>query len=54
MAVTSEPDLEACHEFGFDLCRPKPLSTPEMISRLLNYWRYRISDGERATMHSAL
>ena len=54
VAVTSEPDLEACHEFGFDLCRPKPLSTPEMISSLLNYWRYRTSDGERATVHSAL
>mmetsp|Transcript_25597 Transcript_25597/g.65045 ORF Transcript_25597/g.65045 Transcript_25597/m.65045 type:complete len:100 (+) Transcript_25597:905-1204(+) len=38
VAVTCDPNLEACREFEIDQCLPKPLSTPTVIVALQSFW----------------
>lgn len=38
IAVTAEPDFNACREFGVDRCLPKPV-TIEMVRELMSQWR---------------
>ena len=41
VAVTAEPDAEACHEFEIDRCLPKPLSTAIVSEAMQEYWKGR-------------
>jgi len=38
VAVTSDPDLQACREFEIDLCLPKPLSTQMIVNGFHDFW----------------
>jgi len=40
VAVTADPDVEACKEFGIDQCLPKPLSTLRIINLLQDLWTH--------------
>jgi len=39
VAVTANPDPQACAEFGIDTCLPKPLSTTYLVDALRGFWR---------------
>ena len=41
VAVTADPDLEACKEFGIDICLPKPLSNARIVELLHELWSRR-------------
>jgi len=39
VAVTANPDPQACAEFEIDACLPKPLSTAYLVDALRGFWR---------------
>jgi len=39
VAVTADPEYEACGEFEIDRCLPKPLSTPCVVEMMQGYWK---------------
>ena len=46
VAITSDPDLEACAEFGIDVCLPKPLTSACVVQAL------RLWSVPNGTLHS--
>jgi len=40
VAVTCDPDREACRDFGIDMCLPKPLSTGRCVEAL-RLWKHK-------------
>jgi len=45
VAVTADPNPEACQQFEIDACLPKPLSTQRVVEALQNYWAKKRSTG---------
>ena len=41
VAITADPDIEACREFGIDQCLPKPLSNTCIVELLHRLWAVR-------------
>ena len=50
VAVTAEPDAEACAEFQIDSCLPKPLSTACVAEALQSYWVKRKANASAESM----
>ena len=53
VAVTADPDEEACRQFEFDRCLPKPISSQRIVDLVSRFVRQRVESIRRRSKEAA-